>query len=757
MKFPYYRAISAAIVVVQFLCVYPTIAAESYAVGDARYKAVRNITTTKDSKTAIVVANFYHHGLIEKATDVVCVAKTGRTVVPTRLLQVGPGDFCRVAFCTIEKCSDYYIYYGHAADSKPNSEISWTANVGLLLETRQWENCDLNHLDSLKNAFEKAKPIGTDYVTRIHHTFNPFALKSGPFLSRYSGTLKIPQAGDFFFLASSQDASFALTDGNVIASHHGWHGPRYDANPEFFQKTHLTQGSHSFEYYHGAAGDLATMSLFWSREANGSKSPVEIMPELFGCDRVAHIVPTAPELAAAGTLPDFMGKITGFVPISDVAEPLIAITFENLSTKTTQARGKPAWNFGDGQTSTDTNPVHVYLKPGDYAVKLSFGGENSSQSVVHTIRIEQPNIPSNAEKLHTLDQYLQIVSKYDTKKLDAQSALRLIEAYLFKIETIKEIPAVAEMLVEFDSLNFDEKSKRTNEEIAREKEQTARLKTVMEQIMKIRKLAVESGKNCIHENMDKTRYPGNHAMFDLAELAGEIARDFTDQGKIAEQIYYQAAQRLSDPRQSAKCFALAADVALSELNDEATAKKMLGLAMTRLPSGATGPEAQAVYRIQGDFLSSTGDANGAKQVYKNAAKAETRRKSYVERTALEGSYSRSAEGFIRKRNFDRAIIELRNWQDEFPDAAVDGYIVLLFAKYRLEKGQFALAVKLVDRLQTLNPDNGYLDQLIMVGVDAQIKLNNKAGAVAMLHGLIKDHPGSSMIEQAKTKIAELER
>ncbi|MHB8634248.1 MAG: PKD domain-containing protein, partial [Thermoplasmatota archaeon] len=30
-----------------------------------------------------------------------------------------------------------------------------------------------------------------------------------------------------------------------------------------------------------------------------------------------------------------------------------------------------AWSFGDGQTSTDAAPVHAYLAPGTYTVKLT--------------------------------------------------------------------------------------------------------------------------------------------------------------------------------------------------------------------------------------------------------------------------------------------------------------------------------------------------------------------------------------------------
>ena len=55
----------------------------------------------------------------------------------------------------------------------------------------------------------------------------------------------------------------------------------------------------------------------------------------------------------------------------------LAVAFTDLST------GSPTgwlWDFGDGQTSTEQNPMHTYQEPGYYAVKLTavkYGYENS--------------------------------------------------------------------------------------------------------------------------------------------------------------------------------------------------------------------------------------------------------------------------------------------------------------------------------------------------------------------------------------------
>ena len=51
----------------------------------------------------------------------------------------------------------------------------------------------------MREAFDKAAPIGADYVDGVFHSCNPFSLSSEPFLSRYSGYLDIRKPGHLRF------------------------------------------------------------------------------------------------------------------------------------------------------------------------------------------------------------------------------------------------------------------------------------------------------------------------------------------------------------------------------------------------------------------------------------------------------------------------------------------------------------------------------------------------------------------------------
>ncbi len=65
---------------------------------------------------------------------------------------------------------------------------------------------------------------------------------------------------------------------------------------------------------------------------------------------------------------------------------------ETRFTNTTQARGSGAltyrWDFGDGTTSTATNPTHLYAAPGTYTVSLAVTGANTcAQTFTGTVTV----------------------------------------------------------------------------------------------------------------------------------------------------------------------------------------------------------------------------------------------------------------------------------------------------------------------------------------------------------------------------------
>lgn len=43
------------------------------------------------------------------------------------------------------------------------------------------------------------------------------------------------------------------------------------------------------------------------------------------------------------------------------------------------------WDFGDGETSTESNPTHIYSRPGKYTVSLTVYYENDTEETITKI------------------------------------------------------------------------------------------------------------------------------------------------------------------------------------------------------------------------------------------------------------------------------------------------------------------------------------------------------------------------------------
>lgn len=82
----------------------------------------------------------------------------------------------------------------------------------------------------------------------------------------------------------------------------------------------------------------------------------------------------------------------------EVAAPC-PITFINTSRNATSY----LWNFGDGTTSTGSNPVHTYTLAGTYLLKLKATGTTGVDSVCKLITIETPVPPNKSSFSYFFD------------------------------------------------------------------------------------------------------------------------------------------------------------------------------------------------------------------------------------------------------------------------------------------------------------------------------------------------------------------
>lgn len=96
-------------------------------------------------------------------------------------------------------------------------------------------------------------------------------------------------------------------------------------------------------------------------------------------DSVTIIITVAPSPTRADFTPS---ALTGEYPLT--------VTFTNNSVNATSYY----WDFGDGKTSTEKNPINTFMAPGTYSIKLLATG-NSVDSMKKTVIAVRPPAPSN--------------------------------------------------------------------------------------------------------------------------------------------------------------------------------------------------------------------------------------------------------------------------------------------------------------------------------------------------------------------------
>jgi PKD repeat protein len=69
-----------------------------------------------------------------------------------------------------------------------------------------------------------------------------------------------------------------------------------------------------------------------------------------------------------------------FTVSSNIAEPYEIIYFQNNSTQATNF----FWDFGDGRTSNEINPQHIYTEEGSYTITLTAKHNQGGTDVAHT-------------------------------------------------------------------------------------------------------------------------------------------------------------------------------------------------------------------------------------------------------------------------------------------------------------------------------------------------------------------------------------
>ena len=641
----------------------------------------------------IVVCDFFTQGSLTAAAPSVEVYASRRRVA-FAVLQIGPGDLCRVAFQPLAGESRYAIYYGGKGTNE-EPPPAWAPRAGLLLETRRWKPCDLHRLDSVRQAFEQSERIGSDYVPAVFHRHNPFELDAAPFLTRYSGEIHVPLAGNCTFFTSSQDCSFLLIDGQQVVAAPGSHPPDLRARRSGIVK--LAEGPHRFEYYHAAQGNEACMVAAW--QLPGFDRPNPISPSVFRHERIAHLPADWLEHRDDGPLPDFRLAILGDLPFPDNAGVLVRVQFANTSWPAILNGAKCLWRFGDGQTSDQVAPAHVYLHPGRYPVTLQLARGSRTWQTTHQVPVTRQFLADRqaAQQEEKLAAYLELLENYHAAHLDPPGLVQLVRAY-----------------VEADKLD-----------------QAARAARAA--------FAAEAA-----GHTDQSRWA-------VVSLVGPLLRQQGSDPGTAAELWFAASRLIQRGEWRFASAVEAADLLLNDLLMPARVKPVLDLAAEHLKD-ATPETRSAYYRVAGDWHARSGNADEARGAYRKAEVARELGYGAAERNARRGAYSRSAEAYLRSNELDRARGELDRWQKDFPGDKQEGYLSYLLMRYWMARKKPDHAIAVAHDLLAVNPRSPYADQLVFLAARCEREAGRLARAAAAYQSLISEYPGSPLAGMAKKEL-----
>ncbi|MGQ9503939.1 MAG: PKD domain-containing protein [Thermogutta sp.] len=699
---------------------------------------LRPVEITSGAGGTLAVVEFYHHGQIDAQGKNVIVG-TGNDVVPTQILQLGPGDFCRLAFQVTSTRFPFEILYGGPAlpdDRRPQ----WNNQDGLLWEVKEYRDCNLNSFESVKAAFESSRRIGADYVSEVFQAGHPFFGPPGPYMGRYSGVLHISQTGTYGFYTSSQDCSFLLIDGKVVASAPGRHPPSYQVRPGLRQDVQLTAGPHHFEYYHVSTTEAGIAVAAWEiNPSNDKPAPAVIPGEAFRANIVLRAQAGPAMSPSQRFLPNFEFTIVGAVPLPDRELPLLAVRFTDRSPPALVSNARIDWDFGDGQTSQGATVDHVFLRPGVFAVKETITRAGRPFEMTNRVWIGPSPTPRQGKQL-TLDELVPVLETYQPEKLDALSLLQLVTAFSTKADQYLPPPPPDTVFVD--------------EEVARQDSPAVKLDNKTREAERRKYLQKALDYSVL--GLEKGRQKGDQDLLTLLRSVALFARDVFADTKKAVALWTSACDKLDSSDAKLEAYLNIADIYLNDLLDDETAKVWLDKASLILDRRSRDDALASLYqRIMGDYWAAKGNQDAAIKAYREADRLTAERRNEVERTAWRGAYSRSTEQFVKSGELDRAASELRQWLADFPGDTIEGYLPVLFAKYWFARRRYDVVCALADRLLVINPYSPYMEELLLLSAQSDLARGQPERAKATLESLLKDYPGSELVSEAKALLQKI--
>jgi len=662
-------------------------------------------TPTAGADVAVVA--FLTMGAVQAdGRDVRVVGK--RQVRPSKVLMVGPGDRCLVAFEMLDGVTKYHVYFDN-----PKAEAltdRWEPRRGLLLEAWQWRGGKVDTLRQALQSITSAKPKqGADFVGQINHGWNPFG-PSVNYVHTYTGWLQCPETGTYTFAVSAEHAAFLLVDGRPVVQWGGWHGPTWRANRR--GQVLLKRGLHQVRFYHiEGRGRWNTAVVAWSLPSwntTGQRNPRRLKFEVIPASAFAPVVRARlVDLEAENRrlVPDFTAENVGKAWLTG-SHYLIRYRFTAVAKRAQMLGARVTWDFGDGTTGTEASAEHIYLNPGTVAVTLAIHKHNRASSVTNRLVIEQDWDRQAQRRIDPLRRYAKRLSRRNLSALRPDDLNTLIDVFA-KLKQDDEVTRVGRVLL----------------------------------------LAAEGVSDPV-----------------LSAKALLLARVFEKQKRDDEalKMLETVESRVQSAAFKARLAVRAGEMRLSRKRDLPGAARDFTRVLTRYGTARDDAVRWATIRLA-DVHRKQGDRTKAIALYEKAAAIKPIRRQFDQNLVRPGapkslrvsSYARTVEAFLFEKKTDDAERLLDSWEWDYPDETVKGHSALLRARLFSAKGDHRRAAEEAEDLAAFDPRNPYVPEAIFLAGQAHEHLRDATRAAAAYQRLIDDYPESPLVPQARIRLTAL--
>jgi len=652
---------------------------------DAKWQLRREVVFPENSGASAFEVTFPNHGLSRAdGSDVRVVA--GGAELPMRVLSVGPGDLVHVVF---ERAGTgpCFIYW-NSPGAPPGKNVPIRA--GCLLEAKSYPGSEIDSLATMRRAWAASpESQGVRFVPNIFYGYNPLG-PSENFLSRFVGYFRAERGGQYVFATDSDDASFLLVDGSLVTQWPGAHGARGDARHA--GKIELGAGVHQIEYLHAQGGGPTLVNAAW--KPPGAPRMEVIPPGAFVS--VARAAVRNVERRDGALLADFLPVGTGQAVLTpDAAEHIIKMHFERLLPDAVLKEYSPRWFFGDGCTSTDVSPDHVYLIEGDYDVVLVLVKGYDEKKLVMKVHVAA-DWDRQAKPIDLREDYYDIVKTYDAGKMEPRQAYRAM-VYFERIAKREDVVRAGRTLL--------------------------------------------SRENTLPEE----------TIFDAVKLLAEAMRVQGTELREARRLLLSYETRMKSAEYAAALALAAGDIDMWHLKDLESAEASYRRVIFTYAEKADRMTLRKALVRMGDIYRWRQDGEKAREFLHRAESIPVDDRSAVQRSVRAGFLARSIEEFIREGDMQFAYEFLVQWAWEFPEDQIEGYWTELRVKWLIKNKEYAGGIAEVESLLKLNPKTLYAPSLLWLAADCAEATGDKPRAVRLLERVLTDYP------EAKEKSAVLQR